>query len=281
LRLFGIKNDRPKEEVTREEIQFMVETGGESGTIAEEEQEIIENVFAFDELTAQDVCTHRMELKALPQTSDLTTVLNLFHDELYSRIPIYAGDLDHIVGVLHAKDVLKFLAETDDRSAFSIETIMHEPHYVPFSKKTGDLFREMREMRAWVTIVIDEYGGTMGIITMDDLVASILGHMQDEYDLDEEIEIEVLSESTWRVQGRASLGTVAEFFSMELPLEEYDTLSGFLIGELGQIPGADDRPELSLGDYIFYVEDIEEKRISRVFIRRNDTKEKDDHHDGR
>ena len=267
LTLVGIRGEKPEEDVTKEEIRLMVESGSEHGHIAESEQGMIENIFAFDTLTAQEICTHRLDLVALPIDADFGTVLDLFNAERYSRIPVYEEDIDHIKGILHLKDMMHYMANHADTSAFDLSTLLREPYFVPSSKKTGELFQEMRHEQAYIAVVIDEYGGTTGIVTMEDLVEEIVGSIQDEYDT-EDPDIIPLDENSFEVQGGAYLETVQDFFEVELPVEEYDTLSGFLVGELGYIPAEDEKPELEYGGLRFLIESVQEKRVVKVIVSR-------------
>jgi len=273
LWLIGIRGDKPEEDVTKEEIRLMVESGSEHGHIAESEQGMIENIFTFDTLTAADICTHRLDVIALSLDADFQGVIEMLTVEQYSRLPVYEGDLDHICGILHLKDVMHYMANHPDTSGFDLGALLREPYFVPSSKKSGELFQEMRRERAYMAVVIDEYGGTMGIVTMEDLVEEIVGSIQDEYDTDEPPDIVPLDENSFRVQGGAYLEAVGNYFDVELPLEEYDTLSGFLVGELGYIPAEDERPEVRFDGLRFRIEGIQEKRVTTVAVTRADSDE--------
>ena len=266
LRLIGIRGEKPEEVVTKEEICLMVESGSEHGHIAESEQGMIENIFAFDTLTAAEICTHRLDLAALPIGADFQTVIELLTAQNYTRIPVYEENLDHIQGILHFKDVMHYMARHPDGGDFDLSAMLRAPHFIPSSKKTGELFQEMRRERAYLAVVVDEYGGTMGIVTMEDLVEEIVGSIQDEYDTDELPDIVPLNENTFEIQGSAYLETVRDFFAVELPVDEYDTLGGFLVGELGYIPAEDEKPEITLQGLVFKVESVQEKRVATVTV---------------
>ena len=273
LRLFGIKEDTPEENVTKEDISLMVESGSEQGHIAEAEQGMIENIFAFDTLTAAEICIHRLDVTALPIDADFHTVVNCFTEEGYSRVPVYEEDLDHICGVLIAKDMMHYMAKHPDGSNFDLQAMLREPYFIPSSKKTGELFQEMRRERAYMAIVIDEYGGTMGIVTMEDLVEEIVGSIQDEYDTDEIPDILPIDDNSFEIQGGAYLETVQDFFEVELPIDEYETLSGFLVGVLGYIPSEDEKPEVRFAGLNFQIEDIQEKRVVTARVTREPIEE--------
>ena len=268
LRLIGIRGERPEEDVTKEDIRLMVESGSELGHIAESEQGMIENIFTFDTLTAAEICTHRIDVIALPIDADFDTVLALLTDENYTRVPVYAESLDHIQGILHFKDVMHYMASHPDGAGFDLEPLLREPYFVPSSKKIGELFQEMQKERTYMAVVIDEYGGTLGIVTMEDLVEEIVGGIQDEYDTDELPDIVPLDENTFELQGGTYLETVQDFFEVELPVDEYDTLSGFLVGQLGYIPAEDEKPEVIFEGLVFQIEHIQEKRVVTTKVTR-------------
>jgi len=273
LRLFGFKESTPEENVTKEDISLMVESGSEQGHIAEAEQGMIENIFAFDTLTAAEICIHRLNVTALPIDADFQTVLDCYTCEGYSRVPVYEDDLDHICGILIAKDLMHYMAKHPDGSNFDLQAMLREPYFIPSSKKTGELFQEMRRERAYMAIVIDEYGGTMGIVTMEDLVEEIVGSIQDEYDTDEMPDILPIDENSFEIQGGTYLETVQDFFEVELPIDEYETLSGFLVGVLGYIPSEDEKPEVHFAGLNFQIEDIQEKRVVTARVTREPAKE--------
>ena len=270
LKLFGIKDDGHEEDVTKEEIRLMVESGGELGHIDESEQDMIENIFELDNITAADICTHRMDVEAVAVDADFKTVADLLINENYSRIPVYEESLDYILGILHSKDVMKYMVTNPDTDSFDIKALMRDPYFVPLSKKARELFQEMRRERVYMSVVIDEYGGMMGIVTMEDFVEVIVGSIQDEYDTDEQPDIAVLNENSgeniYRIQGTADLESVQDLFDIPLPIDEYDTLSGFIVGQLGHIPGEDEKPTVAFNGLIFKVENVQDKRIATVVV---------------
>ncbi|MCL2373947.1 MAG: hemolysin family protein [Treponema sp.] len=268
LKLIGFKDNIPEVPVTKEEIRMMVESSTEHGHIAESEQGMIENIFKIDKLTAADVCTHRLNIVALPLDADFKMVLELLTGKYFSRVPVYEDSLDTIRGFLHSKDVLSYMATNPDTSKFDIKTLIREAHFVPLSKRADELFQEMRKDRISMAVVVDEYGGTLGIATIEDLLEKIVGTIQDEYDADELPDITPAGGQAFRIQGTANLELVQNHFDVQLPIEEYETLSGFLIGQLKQIPSEDERPELSYGNLHFKVESIREKRIAVVTAKK-------------
>jgi len=266
LKLIGIKDDTPEENITKDEIRMIVEAGSEHGHIAESEHGMIENIFGFDKLTAEDVCTHRPDVIALSIDAEFKTVVDVWTRENYTRVPVYEKNLDDICGILHSKDMLNYLVKGSDVSGFEIKSLMREAYFVPHSKKADELFQDMRGEQVYIAVVIDEYGGTLGIVTMEDLVEKIVGSIQDEYDTDEQPDIVPIDDRTFRIQGGAGLEKVQNRFGTPLPVDEYDTLSGFLVGRLGYIPAEDEQPEVTFEGLLFKVEKIQKKRIASVTL---------------
>lgn len=275
LKLIGVGENRPEEDITKEEILQIVESGSEHGQIAEAEHGMIENIFEFDKLTAGDICTRRLDVVALPIDADFKEVVGVLTDEHYTRVPVYEESLDKVRGILHAKDVLHYMAQNEELSSFDIKALLREPYFVPLSKRTDELFQEMRKERAYMAVVIDEYGGTLGIVTMEDLVEKIVGSIQDEYDLDEQPDIVPIDERSFRIQGTADLATVQAHFDIPFPTDEYETLSGFLVGQLGHIPTEEEKPEILYDGLIFQVETVQEKRIALVTVVKDVSEERE------
>ena len=269
LKVFRYKEESTDASATKEEIIMMVESSSEQGHIAESEQGMIENIFNIEKLTAGDICTHRLNIEALPIDADFGAVLNMLSGEFFSRVPIYEENLDNIRGILYTKDIVRFLATGGDPSGFDIRALMREAHFVPLSKRADELFQEMRKERNNIEVVVDEYGGTMGIVTMEDMVESIVGSIHDEYDVDELPDIAAIGENEFRIQGTASLEAVQDHFGVPLPIDDYDTLSGFLVGRLGHILAEDERPEVEFDGLLFKVESLQDKRIATVTVMRS------------
>jgi len=276
LRLIRFQDENPEDLITKEEICLIVETSGEQGQIDESEQDMIENIIKADQLTAGDICTHRLDIVALPLNADFQTVLSMCSGEYYTRMPIYEESLDNVCGILYTKDVLRYMASrpdvgspdagSPDFSGFEIKTLMREASFVPFSKKADELFQEMREERIYMAVVVDEYGGTMGIITMEDLVERIVGKIHDEYDIDEQPDIVSIDEQTFLIQGTTCLEAVQDHFGTPFPLNDYETLSGFLVGLLGYIPSEGEKPEVVFNGLLFKIESLQDKRIATVKV---------------
>lgn len=260
-RLFGVSSQSDSGRVTEEEIRMMVDVGEENGTIDESEKEMINNVFEFNDRTAGEVMTHRTEVTAVEDTASLSDIVDSAVHEGFSRIPVYHEDLDDIVGILFVKDLLRFVGRP--ATAFSLQATMRAPLFVPETKRCQDLFVELTEQKKQMAVVIDEYGGTAGIVTMEDVVESIVGSIQDEYDHEEE-EYAVIDDSTYSIDGTTAIDEVDRLLDIELPEGDYDTLGGFLIDRLGRIPAESEHPIVETPEVTFTVENMEDRHIDKV-----------------
>ncbi|WP_187385751.1 hemolysin family protein [Gorillibacterium timonense] len=267
VRLAGVDPNANHEQVTEEEIRMMVDVGNESGAIQEIEKTMINNIFEFNNKTVSDIMTHRSRVASLPSDLPLSEVANRVNVEKYSRFPIYEGSVDNVIGVLHTKDLIQYL-DGKENGDFSLKTLIRTPYFVPTSRRIDYLYRDLQKNKNHMAIAIDEYGGTAGIVTMEDLLEEIVGNIFDEHDEEEELEIETLDEGTYLVSGMTSLRTLKEFLDIQMPYEEYDTLSGFLVGQLGRIPKPGEQPVIEFGGHVFRVQDVSDKRILRVKVAR-------------
>ncbi|MGB4004883.1 MAG: hemolysin family protein [Halanaerobiales bacterium] len=260
VRLFGIDPAAEEEMVTEEEIRMLVDVGEEKGAIDENEREMINNIFEFDNKEVCDIMTHRTEIVGIPITASIKEIMDIVKEAKFTRYPVYEENIDDIIGILNIKD---FIQLTEDRNDFCLKNIIRQPYFVPSSKKADELFRELQSTKTHMAVVIDEYGGTAGIVTIEDLLEEIVGNIFDEYD-EEEKEFEKLDENTFIISGVTSLDRVTEVLDVDLPVDDYDTLSGFIIGQLGRIPEEGETPEVEFEEIVFKVEKVEEKRIARV-----------------
>ncbi|HHY59284.1 MAG TPA: HlyC/CorC family transporter [Clostridia bacterium] len=261
VRLFGVDPHADEKLVTEEEIRMLVDVGEEKGTIDEDEKEMINNIFEFDNMIVSDIMTHRTDIASIPITAGLHEIIDLLRKRKYTRFPVYEDNIDNIIGILNVKDLIYFW--NGNSKDFDLRKIIRKPYFVPESKRTDELLKEMQEAKMHMAVVIDEYGGTAGLVTIEDLVEEIVGNIFDEYD-EEEKEFEKLDENTYLINGLASLEWVGEFLNVDLPVEDYDTLSGFLIGQLGRIPGEGEKPVIEFDGLVFKVEEVVEKRIAKV-----------------
>ena len=266
VRLFGFDPNMDEENVTEEEIRMMVDVGEEKGVIENLQKEMINNIFEFDDISVSEVMTHRTDMVAVEDTDSLETLVQLSIDNGYSRIPVFHEDQDNIIGVIYIKDLLKYIDEElpDDKGP---SDFMREAYYVPSTKSCGDLFTEMTEKRTQFAVVVDEYGGTAGIITLEDLIESIVGNIQDEYDNEDE-EISQLNENTFTVDGTIPLEEINELLGDKIPDGDYETLAGFVISKLGYLPQDGNFDEVEFENLHFTILNVEERRIGKIKVER-------------
>lgn len=277
VRIFGFDPNADEENVTEEEIRMMVDVGGEKGVIEDSQKEMIDNIFEFDDLDAGDIMTHRTEMSAIEVTKSLAEVAELAIENGYSRIPVYEDDPDSIVGVLYAKDLLKYVGKSIPKD-LTIAKIMRKTLYVPETQPCADLFKAMNESHTQFAVVVDEYGGTAGIVTLEDVLESIVGNIQDEYD-DEEEEITKIDETTFTVEGTTDLDEIDELVGAEFPEGDYDTIGGFVISLLGYLPTESDISKNIMAEYEnlrFTVLSIDERRIDQIKIEILPVEEKEE-----
>lgn len=264
VRIFGFDPNADEEVVTEEEIRLMVDVGEEKGVIENLQKEMINNIFEFDDIDVRDIMTHRTDMIAVEDTDSIEEAVSLSIEHGYSRIPVFHEDQDNIIGVIYIKDLLKYISEPLPEKGGPAD-IMREAYYVPSSKNCGELFSEMTEKRVQMAVVVDEYGGTAGIVTMEDLVEAIMGNIRDEYD-DEEEEIAILSENIFTVDGTAFIEEVNELVNDIIPEGDYDTLGGYIISELGFLPKDGDMNEVICENVKFTILNVEERRIGKVRV---------------
>lgn len=266
VRLLGFDPNADEENVTEEEIRMMVDVGGEKGVIEDSQKEMIDNIFEFDDLDAGDIMTHRTDMTAIEVSRSLEEVAELAIENGYSRIPVYEDDPDSIVGVLYAKDLLKYVGHNIPAD-LTISKVMRKALYVPETQSCGDLFKAMNDSHTQFAVVVDEYGGTAGIVTLEDVLESIVGNIQDEYD-DEDEEIVQINETTFTIDGITDLDEVDELVGTKLPEGDYDTLGGFVISLLGYLPSESD-PEPAVAEYEnlrFTILNFEDRRIGEIKV---------------
>ena len=266
LRLFGIDPNEQDEEVTEEEIRLMVDAGEENGVLEESQKEMINNIFEFDDAVVAEVMTHRTDIEAVEITDSIEDVVKIAVEEGFSRIPVYEDELDNIVGILYIKDLLPYVGKTVPQGK-KISKLMREVSFVPESKKCGDLFEEMTEKHIHMVIVSDEYGGVAGLVTIEDLLESIVGNIQDEYDMEEEEAVQ-LNETTFELDGTADIEEVEETLEITFPEGEYETIGGFIMSEIGHIPTEDEEAVVEFSGYRLTVKEVDERRIERVLAER-------------
>lgn len=249
--------------VTEEDIIQMVEEGNETGVIEESQREMINNIFEFDDIVVSDVMTHRTEIVAVEVEEPISSVIHTVIQEGYSRMPVYQGNIDNIVGILMAKDLL-CLAGQDNLEHYHIRRFMREVVFVPETAKCKHVLQEMALKKSQLAVVVDEYGGTAGIVSMEDILEEIVGNIQDEYD-EEEIEMRKVSDAVYIIKGTADPDDILPQLGITLPEgREFDTMSGFVVELLGRIPEAEETPSVQYESVLFTVLLIEDNWVSKI-----------------
>ena len=268
-KIFGV-GENEEEIVTEEEIKMMVDQGKEDGTIQEDEKEYINNVFEFNDIVASEIMTHRTDMFAVDINMSATELLEeiIKDDCKHSRIPVYDETIDEIKGILYVKDIIKNIS----KKTFKIKNIMKEAYFVSQNKLINEIFKELQKNKKQMAIVVDEYGGTAGLITMEDILEEIVGDIFDEYDEIEE-EYEKIDDKTYILLGRMTIYDVNKLLDSHIPEGDYDTLSGYLQEELGRIPKEKELPIVETKELTFKIEEYEDKRILKVKVCKNETEE--------
>jgi len=263
LRLLRAQAEDNHSSVTEAEFLHIVNaSSGEEGALNDEEREMIGNIVAFGDARAKDVMTPRMDIVALPFDTNITEAMEVFREEQFSRIPIYKEDLDHIIGILHFKDLV-FANQT---SGFTIESIMREAFFSYEFKLTSELFAEMRSMNSPLAVILDEYGGTAGIVTLEDMVEEIVGDILDEYDEEKDV-TEVIPGIEYITEGAVRIDAFNEAAGTTLVSEDYETIGGYVIGLLGNIPSQDDIVADTENGVTFTVTALDKNRIETLHVR--------------
>ena len=264
LRLMRIDPNAEEEQVTEEEIRMMVDIGEEKGTIEANEKEMIDNVFEFNNMTAEDCMVHRTDVTAIWVEDTPDEIVKTIEETGLSRFPVYNEDLDDVLGILFTRDYLLNLRAENPKP---LRELLRPAYFVPESVQADVLFREMQTQKVHMAIVVDEYGGTSGIVTLEDLLEEIVGNIYDEFDPQAEQDIALVAENTWRVAGGVDLETLNEALKIELPTdEEYDTLGGLIFSQLTSIPKDGATPEMDCFGLHIKVEEIKERRVEWALV---------------
>ncbi len=266
LKLLRIDPKHNDEEVTEEEIRLMVDASEEDGNIEAEEKEMIENIFEFNNTVASEIMIHRTEMAAIDISDSFDDIIKTINETGYSRFPVYENDIDNIVGVLSTR---RFLLNVCEKEPKTLRELVYEPNFVPESVRADLLFRDMKEKKSHMAIVLDEYGGTAGLVTLEDLIEQIVGNIYDETDEQfEDEEIEKLSDNLYRMAGSVSLDIVEETLDIDFPPEDDDleTLSGLIFSRFTTIPADGETPELTVGRLHIKVEEISDHRVASAVV---------------
>ncbi len=274
LRLLRIDPNAQTEEITEEDIRMRADIAEEKGAITEAEGEMIDNVFEFNNHTAFDVMTHRTDVVALPVDATDDEILRVIRESGLSRIPVYEKTIDDVVGILRTREYLLYRAMDEYKP---LRTILHTPNFVPETVRTDVLFRSMQQKKNHIAIVVDEYGGVSGLVSMEDLLEEIVGNIYDEYDPQVEQAVTKVGDNLWRVSGICELSVLSEALDIALPLDEdYDTLSGLVFSQLSSIPQDGSHPELDVAGLHIYVEEISDHRVEWAQVSKIYPEEEDE-----
>lgn len=271
LKLIGLGGKDNEEVVTEEDIMMLVDEGEETGTIEQHEKHMIQNILQFDDKDVKEIMTPRPDMVMISVESTIKEALSLIKEEGFSRIPVYRKDFDDIIGVVYVKDLIDSILNGLDGD--KIENLLRKPIYVPETKLCSKLLREFQEEKVHIAIVIDEYGGTSGLVTMEDLLESIVGEIEDEKD-DEDLEIEEITKDVYLVDGKTSIEKLEKTLGISLPTEEdygNDTVAGWVLEHLETIPEEGEQIVLPVENgFEVSVEEMDDHRISKVKISKSE-----------
>lgn len=260
------KKDDNEQTKAEEEILSLVEEGKEKGLIEDDTKDIIENVFDFDDTSTYEIMTHRRDMVSVEVNDKIEDIINEAVISGHSRIPVYKEDVDNIIGVLYVKDLLRYVGK-ELPADFSLEKTVRKALFVPRTKDLRSLFIQMTKEKTQIAIVVDEYGGTEGIVTLEDLIEDILGSIQDEYD-NEEQEITKISDEKFTVDGATSIDDISELTNVDIESNDCDTIAGLILDKLGRVPEDNEHIEIEIPSLKLKVIETEDRRISKVLIEK-------------
>lgn len=266
VKLLGGQVMATGDQITEEEIRLMINVGEEKGIFQETETEMINSIFEFDDTVAKEVMTPRTDIVAISSDATLEEILDVIVEENFSRIPVYEESIDNIIGILYVKDLFRMIKRKMEWEV-SLKNIIRPVFFVPEYKKIDELFKEMQKSKTHIAVVIDEYGGTAGLITIEDLLEEIVGNIFDEYD-DVVLDYEKIDDNTYIVSGMLDLGEINDIMHVNMPEEEFDTVSGLVLSHSGKMPEVGD--EVEVDNVYFRIEEVDDKRISKIRIEKRD-----------
>lgn len=266
LRLLRIDPNQQDDDVSEEEIRMMVDAGSEKGVIEASEQEMIHNVFAFNDISVEELCTHRTDVAVLWKDDPVEEWEHVIHESRHSVFPVCGESIDDILGVLSAKDYFRLSREGISQPEI-LQKVLRPASFVPNTIKADVLFRNMKKSGNYFAVVLDEYGGVDGIITLRDLIEQLVGDLNEEEDGERVEDIVQLTENSWKIQGLTTLDDVQEALGVPLPVDEYDTFSGYIFGLLGQIPTDNSQFALDAGPLHITVESVKEHRVGEALVQ--------------
>lgn len=262
MKLFGGKGDVVEDILSREEIKSLVEEGQVHGVLNENEKEMINSIIEFDDKLAKEIMTPKINVYAVNVLDPLDEYIVTLLETKYSRIPVYEDDIDNIVGILYSKDFMREAVKTGYQNV-DIRSIMTKPYLVPESKNIYELFKELQKSKNHIAVLIDEYGGFSGIVTMEDLVEEVMGDIEDEYDITTS-KIKKLDNDTYLIDGLLTIDELNSKLDLNISSENYETISGLLIDTMGEIPGDHDDRTIELDNLVFKIESVNKKRIEKI-----------------
>lgn len=264
LRLMGINPQEDAEQVSEEEIRMLVMAGNEQGTIDADENEMIQNVFEFDDIAVSQICTHRIDVVSLSLDDDMQNWENIIHSSRHTCYPVCGQTPDDIVGVLDTKDYFRI---QDKSKEYILEHAMDKAYFIPEGMKANVLFQNMKQKREYFAVVIDEYGGFSGIITLHDLVEALVGELCETDEPLEPEEIQQIDDTSWRIYGCAELADVEKALGVSLPTEEYDTYNGFICSVIGRVPNNGEKFECEFQGLKIVVHTVDNHRVKETTVR--------------
>lgn len=260
LRLLGVDPNKPTDSITEDELRTIVEVGHEKGVIESEEKEMINNVFDLGDSVARDIMVPRIDMSFVDVEASYEELMEIFRRDHYTRLPVYEDNTDNIIGIINMKDLILL----EDRAAFSVRDYLRQPLFTFESKKLSELMIEMRKTSNNIVIVLDEYGATAGLITLEDILEEIVGDIRDEFDADEEDELKEISKGEYLADGSMNLDDINDRLGLELVSEDFDSLGGFMIDRLGHLPAEGE--EVDTEEVRLVVEKVNKNRIDKVHI---------------
>ena len=264
VKITGIEKNSPEDSVSREELLSFVEIGQEQGIINEAEMDMINSIIEFDDKMAKEIMTPSTETFSIDVNIPIKEFINKLLDEQYSRIPVYSNKIDNIIGIVYLKDIFE-AAYLHGFDKIDLEKIMRKPYFVPETKNIDVLFKELQDSKQHMSILVDEYGGFSGIVTIEDIIEEVMGNIDDEFDIENHY-FSKIDNNTFIVDGLLSLVDLNNYLDINIKSDISDTVGGFLINEIGEIPKPNEDITIEYNNVIFKVEEVDEKRIKKIRI---------------
>ena len=259
---------RKKDDNVTDEIKNIVQEGHQQGELLDSEAEMITNIIEFGDKEAHDIMTHRKNIVAIDADTTIKDCFEFVLGENYSRFPVYEGDIDHIIGVMHLRDLLKIYADSYKRNHTIYELkdeMLFDPHFIPETRNINALFKSMQSEKVHMAVVVDEYGQTTGIVTMEDILEEIVGNIMDEYDVEEQYIVRD-SDGSYIMDGYTQLDDIEDMLNISFADEDSDTLSGFIISRMEHLPEDNEQLDVSYSGYRFSVLEVDNKRVKKVRV---------------